>query len=127
MFSECYISVKLKTHQWLTKHKLTVHQGSTRSEMYLRGYGRDSAHGTIGHLIEPSWGNPLNYFPFQPLFYDWCNMTNNSMCYHVCEMVHIKEPLLLTENSSPCGDGSRFPLSLSEWSFTICSMPYNHK
>ena len=25
-----------------------------------------------------------------------------------------------------CGS-SRFPLSLSEWSFTICMMPYNHK
>ena len=41
-------------------------------------------------------------------------------------MVHVKEPLLLIEKSSPCG-GSRFPLSLSEWSFTICLMPYNRK
>ena len=39
-------------------------------------------------------------------------------------MVHIKEPLLLIEKSSPCG-GSGFPLSLSECSFTICLMPYN--
>ena len=29
-------------------------------------------------------------------------------------------------NSSPCG-GSGFPLSLSEWSFTICPTPYNRK
>ena len=29
-------------------------------------------------------------------------------------MVHIKEPLLLIEKST-------------EWSFTICPMPYNHK
>ena len=48
------------------------------------------------------------------------------MCYSVCGMVHIKEPLLLIENSSPFG-GSRFPFSLSEWSFTICPMPYNRK
>ena len=41
-------------------------------------------------------------------------------------MVHIKEPLLLIRKSSPCG-GSGFPLSLSEWSFTICPMPYKHK
>ena len=41
------------------------------------------------------------------------------MCYLVCGMVHIKEPLLLNGKSSPCG-GSGFPLSLSEWSFTIC-------
>ena len=41
-------------------------------------------------------------------------------------MVHIKEPLLLIGKSSPCG-GSGFPLSLFEWSFTICLMPYNRK
>ena len=45
------------------------------------------------------------------------------MCYPVCGMMHIKEPLLLIKKSSPCG-GSRFPLSLSEWSFTIYLMPY---
>ena len=40
--------------------------------------------------------------------------------------MHIKEPLLLFGKSSPCG-GNRFTLSLSEWSFTICLMPYNCK
>ena len=48
------------------------------------------------------------------------------MCYPVCGMVHIKEPLLLISKSSLCG-GSGFPLSLSEWSFTICLTPYNRK
>ena len=48
------------------------------------------------------------------------------MCYPVCGMMHIKEPLLLIGKSSPCG-GSGFPLSLSEWSFTICVTPYNRK
>ena len=49
------------------------------------------------------------------------------MCYPVCEMVHIKEPLMLIGKSSLCG-GSVFPLSLSEWSFTIiCLTPYNRK
>ena len=38
----------------------------------------------------------------------------------------MKEPLLLFGKSSPCG-GSGFPLSLSEWSFTICPTPYNRK
>ena len=46
------------------------------------------------------------------------------MCNPVCGMVHIKEPLVLIGKSSPCG-GSRFPLSLSEWSITICLTPYN--
>ena len=48
------------------------------------------------------------------------------MCYPVCGMRHIKEPLLLIGKSSPCGS-SGFPLLLSEWSFTICMTPYNRK
>ena len=35
------------------------------------------------------------------------------MCYPVCWMMHIKEPLLLIGKSSPCIGGSAFPLSLS--------------
>ena len=52
------------------------------------------------------------------------------MCYPVCGMVPIKQPMLLIGKSSPCGS-SGFPLSLtltltltlSEWSFTICLTP----
>ena len=40
--------------------------------------------------------------------------------------MHIKEPLLLVGKSSPCGSIG-FPLSLSEWSSTICLTPYNRK
>ena len=43
------------------------------------------------------------------------------MCYPVSGVVHIKDSLLLIGKGSPC-DGSTFPLSLSEWSFTICPM-----
>ena len=53
--------------------------------------------------------DPLSYFSFQPVLHDWCNI-GCGMCYPVCEMVHIKELLLLIGKSSPCG-GSRFPLS----------------
>ena len=59
--------------------------------------------------------------PFQPVLHDWCNK-GRGMCYAVCGMVHIKEPLLLIGKSSLCG-GSGFPFSLSEWSLTICLMP----
>ena len=69
--------------------------------------------------------NPLSYFTFQPVLHDWCNKVRG-MCYPVCGMVHIKEPLLLIGKSSPCG-GSGFPFSLSEWSLTICLTPYNRK
>ena len=48
------------------------------------------------------------------------------MCYPVCGMVHMKEPLLLIGKSSLCG-GSGIPFSLSEWSLTICLTLYNRK
>ena len=69
--------------------------------------------------------DPLSYFSFQPVLHDWCNK-DRDMCYPVCGMVHIKEHLLLIGKSSLCG-GSRFSLSLSEWSFAICPPPYDHK
>ena len=69
--------------------------------------------------------DPLRYFSFQPVLHDWCNK-RRGMCYPVCGMVHIKEPLLLIDKSSLCGD-SGFPFSLSEWSLTICLTPYNRR
>ena len=71
---------------------------------------RAFAHGAMGRRIDPSWGEPIE-------LHDWYNK-GRGMCYPVCGMVHIKEPLLLIGKSSPCGV-SGFHLSLSEWSFTI--------
>ena len=82
-------------------------QGAGRSLM-VRWVVRSILHGV----------DPLSYFSFQPVLHDWDNK-GCGMCYPVCGMVHIKEPLLLIGKSSPC-DGSRFPLSLSEWWF----LPY---
>ena len=48
-------------------------------------------------------------FSFQPVLHDWCNK-GRGMCYPVCGMVHIKEPLLLIGKSSLSGP-----------------LPYNHK
>ena len=76
------------------------------------------AHGAMGRRIDPSWGGPIELF-LNPA-------SVRGMCYPVCGMVHIKEPLLLIEKSSLCG-GCGFPFSLSEWSLTICLMPYNRK
>ena len=67
---------------------------------------RAFVHGAMGRRIDPSWWT------------HWA-ISRSSQCYSVCGMVHIKEPLLLIGKSGPCG-GSGFPLSLSEWSFTIC-------
>ena len=61
--------------------------------------------------------DPLSYFLFQPVLHDWYNK-GCGMCYPVCGIVHIKEPLLLIGKSSPCGI-SGFPLLLSELSFTM--------
>ena len=76
--------------------------------------------GSILHEVDP-----LSYFSFQPVLHDWCNK-GRGMCYPVCGIVLIKEPLPLIGKSSPCG-GSGFPLSLSERSFTICLTPCNRK
>ena len=76
--------------------------------------------GSILHRVDP-----LSYFSFQPVLHDWCNK-GRGMCYPVCGMVHIKEPLLLIDKSSLCG-GSGFPFSLSEWSLTICLTLYNRR
>ena len=65
------------------------------------------------------------FFFFFFFFNDWCNK-GRRMCYPVCGMEHIKEPLLLIDKSSLCG-GSGFPFSLSEWSLTICLTPYNRR
>ena len=53
-------------------------------------------------------------------------VTKAVVCAILSGMVHIKEPLLLFGKSSTCS-GSGFPLLVSEWSFTICLMPYNRK
>ena len=76
--------------------------------------------GSILHGVDP-----LSCFSFQSVLHNWCNKSRG-MCYPVCGMVHIKEPLLLIDKSSPCGS-SGFPFSLSEWSLTIYLMPYNRR
>ena len=84
---------------------------------------RAFAHGTMGRRIDPSGVDPLSYFSFQPVLHDWCNK-GRGMYYPLYGMVHIKKNLLLIGKSS-LYSGSSFPLSLSEWSFTISLKPYN--
>ena len=87
--------------------------------------GRAFAHGAMGRRIDPSWGGPIELFLIPASAPRLCNK-GRGLCYPVCGMVHIKEPLLLIDKSSLCG-GSRFPFSLSEWSLNICLMPYNRR
>ena len=46
----------------------------------------------------------MSIFPIELflVLHDWCNK-GCGMCYPVCGMVHIKEPLLLIDKSSLCG------------------------
>ena len=96
------------------------HQGAGRSSEVERSLMMRWVVGSILHGVDP-----LSYFSFQPVLHDWCNK-GRGMCYPVCGMVYIKEPLLLIDKSSLCG-GSGFPFSLSEWSLTICLTPYNRR
>ena len=80
---------------------------------------RSWCNGVVGSILHKV--DPLNNFSFQPVLHDWRNKCCG-MCYPVYGIVHIKEPWLLLGKSSPCGD-SGFPLSLSEWSSTICPTP----
>ena len=62
----------------------------------------------VRHIVQDHPANQstmmdsVNYFSFQPVLHDWCNK-GCGMCYPVCGIVHIKDPLLLIRKSSPCG------------------------
>ena len=79
------------------------------------------ARGAMGRRIDQScycnMVDPFSYLSFQPLLHDCCNK-GRGICYPICGMMHIKEPLLLIGKSRLCG-GSGFPFSLSEWSDVI--------
>ena len=81
---------------------------------------RAFAHGAMGRQIGPSW-----WTHWAISHSNQCSTTAVTKAWYVlsfvCGMVHIKESLLLI---SPCSGGSRFPLSLSEWYFTICPNHY---
>ena len=137
--NKVYTKKKKKKKSYLIKQNNTIQK--TFDKNYLLkdiGAGRSSeverslmvrwVVGSILHGVDPlilHGVDPLSYFSFQPVLHDWCNK-GRGMCYSVCGMVHIKDPLLLIDKSSLCG-GSGFPFSLSEWSLTICLTPYNRR
>ena len=71
---------------------------------------RAFTHGAMGHQIYPSW-----WTHWAISLSSQCSTTGatkTGMCYPVCGIVHIKEPLLLIGKSSLCGS-SGFPPSIS--------------
>ena len=62
--------------------------------------------------------NPLSYFSFQTVLYDWCNKD-----WYVLSCLWddvYKRTLAANRKYGSSG----FHFSLSEWSFTICQTPY---
>ena len=75
-------------------HNSEVLNTRARCSSVVRAFAR----GAMGRRIHPS----LSYFLFQPVLHGWFNKACG-VCYPVCGMMHIKEPLLLIRKSSPCG------------------------
>ena len=93
---------------------------TTRSEMQLRG---KSVRSWCDGLSDRSFMGWTHWAISRSSQCSATGVTKAVICA-VCGMVHIKEPLLLIGKSSLCG-GSGLSFSLSEWSLTICLMPYN--
>ena len=82
----------IKTIVW--RYKNVCVWGARRSSEVERSLMVRWVVGSILHGVDP-----LSYFSFQPVLHDWCKK-GRSMCYPVCGMVHIKEPLLLIDKVS---------------------------
>ena len=85
----------------------------------IYSFVRAFAHGAMGRRIDPSWGEPIELFLVPA---SAPRVVQQRPWYVLSCLWHIKEPLLLIGKNG----GSGFPLSLSEWSFTICLTPYSH-
>ena len=109
------VSCNIYTHPFINKWQMSLCNNSSdnKSNWIHRVDVKVSAQVatiTYMHQSQPSSHSPLSYFSFQPVLHNWCNK-GRGMCYPVCRMVHIKEPLLLIDKSSLCG-GSGFPFLL---------------
>ena len=97
------------------KQLLPEHYQGARCISMVRAF----THGAMGHRIDPSWWTHRAISRSSH-----CSTTGVTKAV-VCVILSVgyKRTLLLIEKSSPC-DGSGFPPSLPEWSFTISS--YQH-
>ena len=84
-----FIVEKVTDEYWLVEGETATHSGSitwlislllgARCSSVVRAF----AHGGMGRRINPSWGEPIEYFSFQPVLHDWC-YKGCGMCYPVC-------------------------------------------
>ena len=99
------VSAQVTTVTYMHQSQPSLHSGAGRSSEVERSLMVRCDIESILHGVDP-----LSYFSFQSVLHDWCNK-GRGMCYPVCGMVHIKEPLLLIDKCSLYG-GSGFPFSL---------------
>ena len=92
-------------YNWYTKSHSVDYPGYVLSCIYLSSWCSRSSDQSL--MV-----NPLSHLLFQPVLHDWINK-GCGMCYPVCGMIDIKEPLLLIGKSSISGS-SGFLLLLSE-------------
>ena len=92
------------------KHDSTYHSLCSEALTETRTSSKDLSVDPLPHEMTFYHGATSRsyYFSFQPVLHNWCNKCRG-MCYPVCGMMHIKEPLLLIGKNSTCG-GSGFPL-----------------
>ena len=69
------------------------------------GHFRNMERWNVGSIPH---GGHMSYLSFMPVLHDWCTK-GRDMCCLVCEVMYIKDILLLIEKSSPCRGGSGFP------------------
>ena len=79
---------------WIFKNQLWVGAGTEMRTQYLPAHCLMTwSCATRANVMVDS----LCYFSFQPVLHGWCSK-GCCMYYHVCGMVHIKDPLLLIGN-----------------------------
>ena len=84
------------------------------TQVYTSVYIVSSSDVFVSHIINLTQIE-YNSYSLNPTISRSSQCSTALVCYTVCGIMHIKEPLLLFGKSSQCG-GSRVPLT--EWSFT---------
>ena len=83
---------------------------------FIKHHARETAHGVMDFQINSSWW--FHWVILVPAVFHYYNK-GHCICYPICGMVHIKDPLLLIGTNSLWSGRSGFPFSQS-----VGSLPY---
>ena len=105
VLDSCFVQVLLDGVCVLCEslHK-SISEGGARCSSVVRAFTHDA----MGRRIDPSWWT--HWAISRSSQCSTIGVTKAVVCVILSGMMHIKEPLLLIEKSSPCG-GSGLPLS----------------